>query len=267
MPDSVYLPLDDFDAGALNNSDVAADFLELTAFFAKEKYAPTQSIIDVLELQADDDFKTVEEKIARREEVASSAAMAIAVRKKSLSDAYPFRISKDGRVVRCCVDALDKGRAAYLVCLILSNLRAATPLLNGSARHSDEAGVRLLRQYFQYFATAAMAAEIGGPAWSFGFPRPDRSGFLAKLKEIWVVLKDGTVDPEEGEAPLCPKDSRIDVFAGRPHVDGLPVSCLQRRKSRLEWIGAKNPFAPIWTTYSFKGGSRGSRPRRRYPIM
>jgi len=99
MPDSVYLPLDDFDACALNNSDVAADFLELTAFFAKEKYAPTQSIIDVLELRADDDFKTVEEEIARREEVASSAAMAIAVRKKSLSDAYPFRISKDGRVV------------------------------------------------------------------------------------------------------------------------------------------------------------------------
>ena len=110
----------------------------------------------------------------------------------------------------------------YIVSLILSNHCNVTPLLNGSARHPTEAEVRQLRQYFQYFATTAMAAEIDGPAWSFGFPRPDRSSFLKKLREIWAHLKDGTVGPEEGEVPLAPKDDGIDVFAGRPHVDGLP---------------------------------------------
>ncbi|MCY4139158.1 MAG: hypothetical protein OXF56_12975 [Rhodobacteraceae bacterium] len=222
MPDSVYLPTDDFNGRAPNDNDVAADFLELSAFFAQEKFALTQSIVDALELAADDDFRSVEEEIERREEVATAASTVISDRMRALAEAYPFSISEDGRVISCELGALNYGQAAYLISLILSNLDTITPLLNGSEMHPTDAEVRLLRQYFQYFATAALAAEIGGQAWSFGFPRPDHSGFLSKLRDVWAVLKDGIVDPEEGEVPLAPKDDGVDIFAGRLHADGLP---------------------------------------------
>ena len=222
MPREVYLPTDDFDGKGPNNFEVAADFLELTALFAEERYALTQSIVDALELAADDDFSSVEEEIAKREEVASAAALVVSGRQNALSETYPFSISTDGRVVSCEIGALSYGQAAYLVSLVLSNLRAVTPLLDGSGMHPTDAEAASLRQYFQYFATAALAAEIGGQAWSFGFPRPDGSGFLSKLEEVWAVLRDGTVSPEDGEVPLAPKDDGIDVFAGRVHSDGLP---------------------------------------------
>ena len=75
--------------------------------------------------------------------------------------------------------------------------------------------------YFQYFATAALAAEVGGASWSFGFPRPDHSSFLTKLKAIWQVIGDGRVEAQAG-SPNRPKDDQVDVFAARPHPDHLP---------------------------------------------
>ena len=222
MSGKVYLPVDDFDGTGSNNLDIAADFLELTAFFSEEKYALTQSIVDALGLAADDEFKTVEEEIAKREEVASGASMVISDRDRALSDSYPFRILPDGRVIYCEMQDLSHGNAAYLVSLILSNLRSVTPLLDSPGMHPTAVEVSSLRRYFQYYATAALAAEIGGQAWSFGFPRPDRSDFLAKLEEVWSVFRDGTVSHEEGEVPLNPKDDGVDIFAGRVHPDGLP---------------------------------------------
>jgi hypothetical protein len=78
-----------------------------------------------------------------------------------------------------------------------------------------------LRKYFQYFATAALAAEVNGRAWSFGHPRPDRSNFHTKLADIWGVLHDGTLQQADG-APDKPQDDQIDVFAARLHPDSLP---------------------------------------------
>ena len=222
MPGSVYLPADDFGGNGPNDLDTAADYLELTAFFSEERCVLTQSIVDNLELARDGDFSSVEEEIAKREEVASGAVLVVSGRMRALATAYPFHISEDGRLVSCEINRQNYGHAAYLVSLILSNLRAITPLLDGSGMHPTNAEVASLRQYFQYFATAALAAEIGGRAWSFGFPRPDGSGFLSKLEEVWIVLRDGTVDPEEGEVPQAPKDDEIDIFAGRVHADGLP---------------------------------------------
>lgn len=87
--------------------------------------------------------------------------------------------------------------------------------------HPSDKDVRDLRKFFQYFATAALAAEVWGQAWSFGFPRPDGSGFQAKLSEIWKVLRDGIVS-SDSSAPPSPKDGGIDVFAWRVQNDGLP---------------------------------------------
>ena len=222
MTEKVYLPSDEFEGAGQQDLDIAADFLELSAFFSDDGFSLVQSIVDALELAATDDFKAVEDEITRREEVASGAAMTILDRNRTLGSSYPFRISDDGRVISCEFSNLSFGRASYLVSLVLSNLRSMTPLLSGSGMHPTDTEVSSLRQYFQYFATAALAAEVGGQAWSFGFPRPDHTGFIAKLEEVWETLQDGTVSPEEGEVPLNPKDDEVDVFAGRVHADGLP---------------------------------------------
>ena len=115
----------------------------------------------------------------------------------------------------------DPGQTAYLVSLLLSNLPAISPLLGDSQLLPSARGERQLRTFFQYFATAAVAAEIGGPAWSFGFPRPDGTGFLDKLSAIWADLRDGTVEPDPS-APRSPKDDKVDIFAWRDQRDGLP---------------------------------------------
>ena len=135
--------------------------------------------------------------------------------------AYPFELDIDGDVLTCTLDPESLGHTAYMLSLVLSNLRALSPILDNSSLHPKENEVAELRAFFQYVATAALASEIQGCAWSFGFPRPDSSGFISKLKKIWEILGDGSVEPQPG-APTRPKDDQVDVFAARCHPDGLP---------------------------------------------
>ena len=163
----------------------------------------------------------LKEEIENREEVATAAVSRISSRKRALGTSYPFDIDSDGTVISYTGQNTDHGHTAYLVSLILSNLKSMSPLLVDSGAHPTDEEVGYLRRYFQYFATAAIAAEVGGPGWSFGFPRPDRTGFFTKLSEIWSALGDGTVGPDPS-APIDPKDDKVDVFAWREHKDGLP---------------------------------------------
>ena len=221
MSGAVYLPLDAFGGGGSPDLDLAADYLELKAAFSEVGQSFSGDIIDALELGANEQPEDVNAEIEGREEVATGAIARMESRKRVLGEAYPFEIDRRGDVVYFRAHEPDLGQAAYLVSLLLSNLRAQTPLLSDSQFHPSRSEEDQLRQYFQYFATAAIAAEIGGPAWSFGFPRPDKTGFIPKLSEIWAILKDGTVE-RDLSAPQNAKDDKVDVFAWRQQGDGLP---------------------------------------------
>jgi len=216
----LYLPPDAF-AGNRGDPDLAADYLELTAFFSPDNQALSQAITDALELAAEEDYETVEEELEAREEAASSAVARIAQRRSILSYAYPFDVDDAGDVVTFLSGDLSYGQAAYLVSLVLSHLSSVSEVLSGTSVYPTEAEIIELRNYFQYLATAGLAAEIGGPAWSFGHPRPDGTGFIEKLTEIWTALRDGRVN-RDPSAPSRPKDDQVDVFAWRKHRDGLP---------------------------------------------
>ena len=160
------------------------------------------------------------------EELILGVVRCLVQRQDMLDTLYPFSVGPGGDIIeyhrRPCAQEHEKiGRAAYMLSLLLSNLRAVSPVLDGSVLHPDKHQERELRQFFQYFATAAVAADIGGDAWSFGFPRPDGSGFIEKLTKIWDEIGDGTVDRQPG-APAQPKDDQVDVFAARRHKDGMP---------------------------------------------
>lgn len=221
MKPVLYFPSDEFAAGKSIDIDIAADYLELSALFSRESQSFSEDIVNALELAADAEYDDVEDEVKNREEVAAGAVARMASRKRALATSYPFDIDDNGDVIFYTGEKTDLGHTAYLVSLILSNLKGVSPLLVGSDVHPTEEEVSRLRRYFQYLATAAIAAEVGGPAWSFGFPRPDGTGFLPNLCEIWVSLRDGYVGADPS-APADPKDDKIDIFAWREQKDGLP---------------------------------------------
>lgn len=216
----LYLPPDEFHVGEQANFDLAADYLELKAVLSRDGLSFSQDIVDALELSADgdsDDLGTDE----LAEGAAAGAIDRMILRLNVLQAAYPFRIDDGGDAVVLNAGELNEGQVAYLACLMLSNLRAVSPLLDRSIHHPSEAEIRALRRHFQCIATAAIAAEVGGPAWSFGFPRRDGTGFMTKLSEIWAFLKDGEIKADPS-APRMPKDDQVDIFAWREQRDGLP---------------------------------------------
>lgn len=221
MSPAVYLPPDAFGGREPPDLDLAADYLELKAVFSGDGQSLSADIVDALELAAEAGSDDVDAEMRNREEVAAGAVARMSSRKRVLSAAYPFDLDDRGDVICFTAERPDPGQAAYLVSLLLSNLRALSPLLDGSTMHPSDTEVRELRRHFQYFATAAIAAEIGGPAWSFGHPRPDGAGFIKKLSEIWAVLKDGSVKADPA-SPTAPKDDQVDIFAWREQGDGLP---------------------------------------------
>lgn len=214
-------PIDDATGDGID-FDRIADFLELTAFFANDCTALVSDIANQAIIGAAEDPADLDEEMRRGvEEIVSGAVLRIEERRIALDTAYPFELDNDGNSLTYIPARPSVGQAAYILSLVLSNLRALSPILDCSDVHPDDGEVRTLRQYFQYFATAALAAEIQGHAWSFGFPRPDSSGFIAKLNEIWQYLGDGRVEAQVG-APARPKDDQVDVFAARPHPDRMP---------------------------------------------
>lgn len=221
MTSALYLPPDEFYRSSLPDLDLAADYLELNALLAKDGQTLSEYIVDALEITAETEFTDVDDEIKNREDIAAGAVARMASRKRVLAESYPFDIDNDGYVLSFTGQQQDLGHTAYIVSLILSNLNTVSPILGNGDMHPTAAEVRSLRRYFQYLATAAIAAEIGGPAWSFGFPRPDGTGFVSKLSEIWESLRDGKVAANPS-APLDPKDDQIDVFAWREQKDGLP---------------------------------------------
>ena len=218
---ALYLPLDAV-TGRTVDVDILADYLELSAFFAPEATARTSDLINAASLGATEEHLDADDEMRDGpEELRACAANHLRARQNALGTDYPFKLEPGGDVLACEPDEESLGHAAYAVCLVLSNLMPVSQILGGSELHPDDDEVSRLRWYFQCFATAALAAEVRGDAWSFGFPRLDGSGFLDKLKDIWRELRDGRIERQAG-APTRPKDDQVDVFAARPHPDRLP---------------------------------------------
>lgn len=252
MSPPLYLPSDAV-TGRHKDLELVADYLELSAFLSRDFSALTSEITNPIAIAGvqethDSDEDTMDE----GEALIAGTVETMANRRRVLLNNYPFRLDDCGHVVRCELSDVSLGRCAYIVSLVLSNLRWLTPVLGDVRIHPRTQEVEALRMYFQYFATAALAAEIQGDAWSFGFPRPDGSGFLEKLKSIWVEIRDGQVGVRPG-SPSKPKDDQVDVFAARQHRDRWPGFLLAvaqvatgKRAYSKSLTGHIKPFRSRW---------------------
>lgn len=167
----------------------------------------------------------------------------IIARAECLGESYPFSFSDTGESLEFDPDRLTSGGWVYIFCLLLSHPKQG-PVFDGS--YTPEI-TNAVRNYFQACATYAAAGEVEGHSYAFGFPRPDRSGFLDKLKEIYDHFGENvsvvaTVPPG---APNRQKDAQIDVIAWKSTQDGA---------AGKRYILGQVASGENWDAKSIKGG-------------
>ena len=167
-----------------------------------------------------------------------------------LDSCYPFNFSDNGEELIFNKDGLNDGSTIYIFCLFISNT-------NNEVIFDDDSFFTInnqVRDLFQACATWAAAGEVQGHSYSFGFPRPDHSGFLPKLASIYQQFCDGKVrsTPLPGVS-ISPKDEEIDIIAWRPRQDKAPGTyyILGQVASGNNWLdksitGAIEAFHANW---------------------
>jgi hypothetical protein len=139
----------------------------------------------------------------------------ISYRLELLGDSYPFVLSSTGESLEISKQ-MTEGGFIYLFCLFISHLNKGE-IFDGTYLPNVTNNVRDL---FQACATLAAAAKVAGHAYSFGFPRPDKSGFLVKLQNIYSKFGEGNVVPSIPRgAARSVKDDQIDIIAWQDRSD------------------------------------------------
>jgi len=138
---------------------------------------------------------------------------------EKLGDCYPFQFGETDEELVFQWDSSNEGAIIYVFCLFVSNT-------NNDVIFDDASFYTIthhIRDLFQACATWAAASLVLGHSYSFGFPRPDHSGFLQKLTTIYKRFGDGQVrkTPLPGVSSNQ-KDAKIDIISWHPRVDSAP---------------------------------------------
>lgn len=200
-------------------SNELADWLELEVLASEDGYALLAAINEHLEL--DEDFEPLEmdDENVTAEKRLQQVASAVDERIRTIGPAYPFFIDSSGTRLTLSAPYCDAA-CAYLFCLIISN-GAKDGLLAGDGPWTPD--LHSARSLFQICATVAAAGFVEGPAFSFGWPRLDSTGFLHKLRSVYGLFQEGAVhDTPPPGAPIDVKDDRVDVIAWKGGSMGRP---------------------------------------------
>lgn len=192
-----------------------ADWLEFAAWKAPNKEVSVNELWSAFDI-ASDAYESYEDEDMARDDLLSRASAEIVIRSDVLGKAYPFIMDKEGETLSLS-PLLNLGQLAYLLCLRLS-LKETSLIVGGPAVEDNE------RRLFQMCSTLCIAGHLGGPAISFGFPRPDHTGFLEKLQKIYPRIMPEGLPKEEPPAisDNREKDEGIDIIAFLKQVDNLP---------------------------------------------
>lgn len=191
-------------------SNELADWLELQALGSPGGTAPLADINEALEIEEDVEPVELDKENLEVERRLQMLVAALEERANVMGETYPFVRDDEGLRISL-KEKITPGGYAYLFCLVVSNA-AKDGLLEGPGAWVPD--MYEARKLFQICATVSAAGHVGGPSFSVGWPRPDSSGFIAKLKEVYGLFGDGKVhDAIPPGAPDEVKDDEIDVIS------------------------------------------------------
>jgi hypothetical protein len=196
------------------------DWIEFKAIaneFRTFKLADLRSLSEELEDEVDDNI-TYQDNLD--EVILQNVFSEIALRQKSLHNAYPFLLDNTTyELTAIQTDNITLGGWVYLYCLIISHPKPDDVLKTSIGLTPYDKR----RDYLQVAATYASGADFGN-AISFGFPRPDHSNILHKIHSVFANhIKEGVClkAPRDGYLTDS-KDAGIDVIAWKNSLDDLP---------------------------------------------
>lgn len=153
------------------------------------------------------------------EQFAETILNEIRERIEYLGDAYPFEFNATGQSLQL-KPGLNVGQTVYLFCLLLSSAKKAE--IFELDKFSYEL-TNFVRDLFQACSAWAAAGVVNGSSCSFGFPRPDGSNFLDKLRQTYAQMGEGAVrDQPLAGVSSNPKDEGIDIIAWAHRADHAP---------------------------------------------
>ncbi|WP_429134255.1 hypothetical protein [Aeromonas hydrophila] len=148
-------------------------------------------------------------------------------RSNILADSYPFVFNQESECLElkeANIDELTTDQHIYLYCLYFSHM-SASRLFSGLPSPTNEH-----RDLLQVAATIALAGFTDGHSVSFGWPRPDSSGFYDALSRTVGLIGEGRVRPFADINLYLQsrphKDAGIDVVSWKDSnpMDTLPGS-------------------------------------------
>ncbi len=200
------------------SSNDLADWLELEVLVAERDSAPIRAVNQTLEIGEDMEPDELDEENILAERRLQQVVSAVDERRHAMGVAYPFSLDDSGTCLTL-TEQIESAGYVYLFCLIVSAGAPGGLLQAGPARPDLDRA----RSLFQVCATVASAGFAVGPAFSTGWPRPDSTTFLEKLREVYAHFGDGQVHAVIPlGAPRQVKDDEIDVVAWRHTNDVRP---------------------------------------------
>ncbi len=198
------------------------DWIELCALFSPTRRARVSEINAAREIGEDFDYEDSADEDVQREDTNEQVFAALGERSSAMAATYPFET--DGSSTVRVKDEISPGGYAYLFCLLVSNSSKSGILFKNPPFCLSKSAFRDAYRLFQVCATTCAAGWLdGGMAFSFGFPRPDKSSFHQKILSVYKQIGDGEPHrtlPVYG--PIAVKDDSIDVIAYKREIDGRP---------------------------------------------
>lgn len=228
---------------------VLTDWFEIAAFAAPDGKAAISEIrsqLDIEQPHEPSDWSDADEKA----EDLIEKVCAMVLRRQSVLDAsYPFRMSDDGAYLHLKED-VTTGGTIYVFCLLIVQAYDSEVLGGPLVPILSNAD----RDLFQACATLSAAGFCSGPAISFGWPRPDRTSVIGKLKQIESALISTVRDSPPPGVGAHVKDDEIDVIAWRaePDMRAPSIYLLGQSASGKNWKGKSlrnavdHVFHPTW---------------------
>jgi hypothetical protein len=172
-------------------------------------------LISAANLTENEQNDDIADQDAEEDQLVQNAQEEIERRLMSVGEGYPFRIDDKGMAL-CFVTPLTNVGVIYLFCLYLTQVGDHTIVKKADAPSISNK----VRDLFQACSTVAAGGYVGGPAISFGWPRPKGSSFLQALKAVYKEFGDGKphASPRPG-ASRAVKDNGIDIIAWRRQAD------------------------------------------------